>query len=352
MKPLITTNQRPRPETMNRSRNQQTMTGSLAIAASQIAKGIRSVSWGFEEIYEDTNPHFDQSDQDTSNSEGTFSLSQKAQPSPEDRHNTKPRSLLSNDALRTTGEEADLLSRTLELSKGLLETIMGSQVIMDHKEPGGAKYTRSGDSREKQYERNNRNQQPTPTESRDDFHYQEKRKIASNLTETTESDLSPMIQSRLETLRMQRSQALTRFRLSQMPTTRQGGSLPRSKRTEPDKRDRDRLKYYTFSHEYGKNPSINMDHARSSGYEQAMREHSFSDDSDIELKYTTSDSNASTPSQKARDLRMQLDEAMKASKEIQMSQDQLGSELNTFKQRYYKNSGIEDYALKAIGGGP
>lgn len=58
----------------------------------------------------------------------------------------------------------------------------------------------------------------------------------------------------------------------------------------------------------------------------------------------------STPSMKARELRKQLDEALKASRSIKESQDQLGSELERFKNRFYqKNDALEDQAVRAIG---
>jgi hypothetical protein len=153
-----------------------------------------------------------------------------------------------------------------------------------------------------------------------------------------------MIQNRLEILRRQRAQSLAKFRLSQTPISGEGVSYTRS--SEPKRRDRDRLKYYTSSHDVGKSATSISDRVKNSDYLQ-----SYTDDTDIELKYTTSDSNTSvTPSQKARDLRIQLDEAMKASKEIQLSQQKLGSELSTFKKRYYTRNGeIDDYARKAIG---
>jgi len=305
---------------------------------------IRSVSWGFEEIYEDCNSHFDQSGQETSNSEGTSSLGDStvdtriptSQPSSEDmRSSTKPELLPSNEALVTGLEQQDLLSRTLELSKGLLENIMGKQDIKEHE---GKERTEISRSRNAQA---NHASQHTPQETRDDVHYQENRSIASNVSGNSEDNLSLKIRSKLETLRKKRSQALSKFQLSRTPISEQEESNSRS--TAPKRRDRDRLKYYTTSHNIGNLTNISSS-VRNSDYSSS------DDTADIELKYTTSDSDLSTtPSQKARDLRIQLDEALKASKEIQLSQLQLGSELRTFKSRYYnKNDKIEQYARKAI----
>ena len=63
----------------------------------------------------------------------------------------------------------------------------------------------------------------------------------------------------------------------------------------------------------------------------------------------SSDSTKTTPSKKARDLRKQLDEALQASKEIRLSQEKLGTELRTFKSRFYRrNVELEDHAARTI----
>ena len=327
---MMSNQMRPCPETVDRSKLEESKRGSLAIAASSIAKGIRSVSWGFEEIFEDKNSHLDFSDHDTSDSEGSNSVTPKSRPCPEGMQRIQRRSLDSPDV--QTGEEEDLLSRTLELSKGLIETIMGSQLIQEKNN-----MEQDHDSRVLQYDTSDRNEQPTLTECRDDFHQQ---KI--DLSATNENDLSPMINNRLESLRNQRTRALSKFRQSQM-------EMPAKRNAESTKRDRDRLKYYSSSHDYGKPSSKNGDRSKSRNYHQhTIMKQSYSNDSDIDLKYTTSDSNASTtPSQKARDLRTQLDEAMRASREIQISQNQLGNELNSFKKKYYKSPKIQNHATKA-----
>ena len=70
-----------------------------------------------------------------------------------------------------------------------------------------------------------------------------------------------------------------------------------------------------------------------------------------ELETASSRSASSTPSMKARELRRQLDEAIQASRNIKESQEQLGSELEHFKNRFYrKNDALEDQAVRAIGG--
>jgi len=310
---------RPRPEMIDSSKLEESGSGSLAIAAaSQIAKGIRSVSWGFEEIYEDKNSHLDFSDQDTEKSEDFNILTRKAQPCPEGMHRSPP------SADVQTGEEEDLLSRTLELSKGLLETIIGGQLNHEKNKKEERQYTSSNDARE----------------CRDDFHEE-----PIDLSNTIGIDLSPNIHSRLESLRNQRTLALSNFRQSQIQMPAGRSEIVSAER------DRDRFNNTSLTRDDGKSSSIEKDSVKYSSYQKAILKHSYSEDSDIELKYTTSDSNASTtPSQKARDLRMQLDEAMRVSREIQISQNQLGNELNSFKKKYYKNPEIENYKTKAVRG--
>jgi len=312
---------RPSPESVTENMHEDNRNGSLAVTASQIAKGIRSVSWGFEEIYEDKNSHIDRSDHDTNKFDRPYNMTQKSQPCPEGVDRNFPRVSDSDDA--RSGEEDDLLSRTLELSKGLLGTIMGNQDVQNMKE--GVINTTDDSPRHVDFKKNH----PTPIECRDDFHHEEE---VTHHVKTSESDFSPMIHSRLESLRNQRTRALKKFRQTQI-------KIPTTSQNEADaERDRDRLKCYSLS------PS-----KPSSNYQQGAIKQSYSDPSDLELKYTTSESNASiTPSQKARDLRTQLDEAMRASREIQISQNQLGNELNTFKKKYYKNPDIESYATKVV----
>ena len=330
MSRTVSNQTKPYPEAVERSKVEENRSGNLASAASQIAKGIRSVSWGFEEIYEDQNPHLDISDQDTDNSGSSYSMSRASRPYPEGMHRSHRRAPHSDT--QQPGFEEDLLSRTLEMSKGLLETIMGSQLVHENKyEKQELHNVGSDDSREVEYDESALGENPISTESRDDFHHDEK---------SREDDFSPTINSRLESLRNQRTRALSKFRQSQTQT-----SISQPNQDEiivVEMRDRERLKQYSSSHEYAKFSSKERDHAEYYIRKKAVMKQSYSANSDIVLKYTTSDSNASTtPSQKARDLRMQLDEAMRASREIQISQNELGNELNSFKRRYYKNPDIQ-----------
>lgn len=198
------------------------------------------------------------------------------------------------------------------------------------------------EARERRKAGYSRNEEPSSSESRDESNQRHYGKRGSK-----EVLPPPQIQSRLEVLRMQRSEALEKFRLSQnaFNGAKTGGMPPMMRQAaEPIKRDRDRLKNYSVSHGYGRTPQMQVQmQMQMQGRDRVRRNPMFDsyseESSEIELKYTTSDSNASdTPSQKARDLRAQVEEAMKTSKEIQRSQDQLGNELNTFKERYYRNS--------------
>lgn len=324
---------KPRPEAVDGSKIEETKSGNLATAAaSQIVKGIRSVSWGVEEIYEDKNRHSDLSDQDTDNSGSSYGAP-KSRPYPEGMHRNHRKPEYSDDVLQPR-EEEDLLSRTLELSKGLLETIMGSQLVQEKRTKEVVQNVGSDDSIEVESD-SHLDGNPKSTESRDDFDHDDK---------IREDDPSPAINSKLESLRNQRSRALSKFRTSQM----QMSPSNTSEKIEVAKRDRERSTNHSLSHDYGKLRSAERDHAEYSTYPKAVMKYSQSNDSDIDLKYTTSDSNASTtPSQKARELRIQLDEAMRVSREIQMSQNELGNELNSFKRKYYKNPEIQhNFATK------
>ena len=154
---------------------------------------------------------------------------------------------------------------------------------------------------------------------------QENKGSVGNYTSSSTSSQSPIIRSKLEMLRMQRAQALQRFQIKSNKSTSEMMSTGR---------DRDRLKNYS-------NASKTQATGSADAHLQAT---------EIQQQGSmTSDSSAA--SQKARDLRKQLNEALQASKEIKMSQEQLGNELRSFKNRYYmKSDAIEDYAFKALGG--
>jgi hypothetical protein len=154
---------------------------------------------------------------------------------------------------------------------------------------------------------------------------------------------SNVVRSKLDILREQRTRALERFQLA-----KPSGTKPR---------ERDRLvKYYSPTHEHLRatvaiqdKSKISLSHhylgPRFTG--ELFTYTNSPEERDIEMSSTTSSSSA--PSRKARELRRQLDDALKASREIRVSQDQLGYELRSFKSRYYrKNDEIEDHALRAM----
>jgi hypothetical protein len=216
------------------------------------------------------------------------------------------------------------------------------------------------------------------------------------------SDHTPKVPNRLDELRSQRAQALARYQYSNAPSTsltetpnqlhkgrdaseitRTGvQAIPDTSATPlvNDRRDRDRLRYYS-SNRYS--PAMNVmstdvnfcrprptsagrprpvggqnDFQSSRRARSAERELRYInpikigdyDDRDIESVSTSSDSAKTTPSRKARELRRQLDEALQASKEIRISQEKLGNELRTFKNRFYRrNDELEGQAMRAIG---
>mmetsp|Transcript_1014 Transcript_1014/g.2322 ORF Transcript_1014/g.2322 Transcript_1014/m.2322 type:complete len:1136 (-) Transcript_1014:79-3486(-) len=323
---------KPCPEAVEESEQEETKNVNLATAASQLAKGIRSVSWGVEEIYENKNLPLDLSDQDTDNSGSSYDMAHTPRPYPEGMHKNPRRTEYADEVQQQPRGDEDLLSRTLELSKGLLETIMGGQSVQEKTKKDERNF--SSDSGEMQSGNFDENQ--TSTESRDDFQHDDK---------SREDDLSPTINDRLESLRNQRSRALSKFRQSQLQMQTPVANHSNEKAATA-KRDRERLKHISL----GKLQSTEPDRAEYITYPNAILKQSQSNDSDIDLKYTTSDSNASTtPSQKARELRMQLDEAMRASRAIQISQNELGNELNSFKRKYYKNPEIQhSFATKMV----
>jgi hypothetical protein len=181
----------------------------------------------------------------------------------------------------------------------------------------------------------------------------ENSRSVSNQNYSPGSNRSPLVRSKIDILREQRTRALERFQLAKPPAPAIGSYQSTASRNV---RDRDRLKFYSPS----------QDHLRAtiatkegSTARQTQRPHStgrlFTNRESLEERdndvLSTASSSSSAPSRKARELRLQLDEALKASKKIRASQEQLGTELRSFKSRYYrKNDEIEDHALQAIAG--
>lgn len=317
---------RPPPETLTeRSQNKPSQ-------SKNSYSPIRSVSWGFEEIYEDRNSRFNQFDHDTSNSESTVNVEDRVvkQNTLKSQSSAKESGIYSNDSILAGFDEQNLLSRTIELSKDLLGTIMSKRGSENKYGKGQTQVTNP-------YPHN----RPSP-ETRDDYHQQQKmRSEIQSVGDYHENDVSSM--TKFEELRRQRALALAKFRLSQKSA---GQERSATRYSTSNMLDRDHVKTYASINDTRKviahRSSVN---AKSYNYV-----HSSNEDEDIDLKYTTSDSNASsTPSQKARNLSFQLHEAMEASKMIQNDLAVQRDELSTFKTRYYnKNDEIEQYARKAI----
>jgi len=301
----------------------------------------RSVTWGFEEIYE----------------------------APED---SSPQNQLSKKESLDYQEEQKLLSRTLQLSKDLLASLAhqelgeadtdvvklllsfgsdeDSQTKLSLTEPATVSIMRPIE----------RSVDETSHESPIDVdkllseygnfppkiieNYNEAKKAAVEGRESDESgsisNRNPEILSKLDVLRSQRAQSLARFQSSRTaPTLAKSGIS--------DRRERNHLQVYSGS-------TIGLPQNKpfiAKTNHQAQEERIIFDGTDgIESESSLSgDSTRTTPSKKARDLRRQLDEALHASREIRLSQEKLGNDLQTFKSRFYqKNGELEDQAIWAM----
>jgi len=156
--------------------------------------------------------------------------------------------------------------------------------------------------------------------------------VDRNDENTSESSSSPIINSRLDELRAQRAKAIAKMHGG---PERQSGI-----RTQTGRSKKDHLAAYATKSNHEATRVVD------SFPRQEDRRSAFDD-----FETTSAKSDLTTPSTKARELRRQLDEALQASRQIKNSQEQLGSELQMFKNRFYsKNGSLEDRASKAIGG--
>jgi hypothetical protein len=167
---------------------------------------------------------------------------------------------------------------------------------------------------------------------------QDKALQGTNDENTTVSSTSPKTMSRLDQLRAHRAQALAK--LNGSPDRQFGNRVP----VDANQVKRDRVS--TYSQRTTVNPRA-FDVVYGASPKAATRPALTEDDLDTASAMSAS----STPSMKARELRRQLDEAIQASRSIKESQEQLGSELEHFKSRFYrKNDALEDQAVRAIAG--
>jgi hypothetical protein len=387
---------------------------------SKQSKTNRSVSWGYEEIYEapeQVTGRFQPGLEDLNEYDESGSLGLGSGEFP--NQDPGDRAILSAIAAAAAGsaltksfdkqdkgngsmplteaEQQNLLARTLELSRGLFGSL-GTQDLKgtdeevvksifsfgmpwsgqphekevqvgktetDHASGTGASQTspidvenlfsQYDDLAENRLERNQGLQDHTFPQSN-----QENINAVGNNVSSSVSNQSP-VRSKLDLLREQRTRALERFHLAKPLSSSTGpGSGSRALQTStPRGRDRDRLKNYlttprNSNDEHLRATALSKDAPDTTTSRRNQRPHStgrmnmnrYPD----EISITSSSSSA--PSQKARELRRQLDEALKASQSIRMSQEKLGDELRSFKSKYYrKNDEIEDYALRAMGGG-
>lgn len=298
----------------------------------------RSVTWGFEEIYE-------------------------AQRSDASRLSSP------KEASFTTGyhEEQELLSRTLQLSKDLLaslaqedldetdDEVIKSLLSLDVDEVSQAKLSLPGQTNQSvghtiQWSTETSHESPIDVEKL--FPGNDTADARSDLDENSEdfqktiidgefdqqsgstSNRTPEILSKLDVLRSQRAAALARFQSSRTSAVIKEGR-------QPELRERNHVKFYQGS--------------------RAMIMHSNQDSivhldgrDDMESESSQSgESYRTTPSKKARELRRQLDEALHASREIRRSQEKLGNDLQAFKSRFsHKNGELEDQAIRAMNTSP
>jgi hypothetical protein len=285
----------------------------------------RSVTWGFEEIYE------------AQGSEFPRMAVTKEQSSPMDYQ-----------------EEQELLSRTLQLSKDLLASLAqedldeaDDEIIksllslsLETEEDSQTRLSLTGQTGPSVVTANQRIVPATSHESPIDVEklFSDYDTAANDLIENHDfdqesgstSNRTPEILSKLDVLRSQRAAALARFQSSRTSTAFE-------KSGHPELRVRNQLKFYQGSktlHMQGdQHDIINLDGR-----------------DDIESESSKSgESSRTTPSKKARELRRQLDEALHASREIRRSQEKLGNDLQTFKSRFYqKNGELEDQAIRAM----
>jgi hypothetical protein len=266
----------------------------------------RSVTWGFEEIYE------------AQGSEFPRMAVTKEQSSPMDYQ-----------------EEQQLLSRTLQLSKDLLASL--AQEDLDEADDEIVKSLLSLETEEDSQTRLSlTGQTATSHESPIDVEnmFSDYDIVANDLIENNDfdqesgstSNRTPEILSKLDVLRSQRAAALARFQGSRT-------SAAIEKSGHPELRVRNHLKFYQGSKTLHQHDIIHLD-----GRDDMESESSES-----------GESSRTTPSKKARELRRQLDEALHASREIRRSQEKLGNDLQTFKSRFsQKNGELEDQAIRAM----
>ena len=226
-------------------------------------------------------------------------------------------------------------------------------------------------------------------------------KIAASSGESPEqvdeggSNNTSEVLDKLSELRAQRAKALARYQNTQVSTSstgtpQNGGRQQNDASKDPGSQSQTKNPSLTFSSgQYGRrerdhvlnysrdsarsertfdqkaqrtgksqltSPLLTSEARRRSKSAEPVRQYAHSyerkedDEGSSDAMSSSSDSTRTTPSTKARDLRKQLDEALHASREIRKSHENLGTELSTFKSRFYeKNNEIEFNAVKAMG---
>ena len=206
-------------------------------------------------------------------------------------------------------------------------------------------------------------------------------KEGSEKKDFSDSEHTSDILNKLQELREQRSRAMSRFKAVHGHGSVDGSTVTTEDRDPPvstsltsnSQRERNRLTRYTSdngstlnsrlesgvekprskssSRGYMFERPLNLDERQRAKSADRSRLSDTNDTRDIESVSTSSCSTRTTASKKARDLRKQLDEALRTSQQIRQSQEKLGSELRSFKQRFYeRNNELEDQAFQAMGG--
>eukprot|EP00980_Cylindrotheca_fusiformis_P013531 scaffold3450_cov114-Cylindrotheca_fusiformis.AAC.36 len=287
----------------------------------------RSVTWGFEEIFEA------QDSEVNSAKESRFSSDYK--------------------------EEQQLLSRTLQLSKDLLASL-----AQEEADTGGTLSLNTDESSQTRSSLtsqrilgNGRGNDRALDESSLAYPidveklFQDSTPFQSNLNDTSShlfehtvygnaeavsgstSNRTPEILSKLDILRSQRAAALARFQNCRPAPAIENTSL------RPELFEGKNRKLCK-----GSNATMLMQQQQDGSHNIICL------DGRDEMGPDIGESAGTTPSKKARELRRQLDEALHASREIRRSQERLGNDLQTFKSRFYqKNGELEHRAIRAMG---
>lgn len=160
---------------------------------------------------------------------------------------------------------------------------------------------------------------------------------------------SPKAGTRLEQLRAHRAEAMAKLQSSRRPAS---GERQFGNRVQVGNNSKDHLSRYMRPQSSTGRSVVGVEDYKNMDLSSIVERRPQSGERPAQSDASCSgDSNMTTPSMKARELRKQLDQALQASRSIKQSQEELGSELENFKNRFYrKHEELEDQAVRAIGG--